>query len=220
VRNTGRALAAALVGAALILGAACGTRQPIEGREADDLDRKLSTFAWIEDGDLVTFIVDTQATRYREQGPYIPLEFAVGNRGLKKLTLTRESFTLIDEDGNRYPAVGPEELLENYEFLDVDRNLEDLGGIVFAKFAAYQRYQSNFSPIREGDFQPARDPDLVLAPGGRNLVWDRISIPKHGYILDFIYFPQPKNGLKGHRFELFMSAPELEDPVFVKFIVK
>jgi len=210
VRHTRRAFAATLIGVGLILGAACGTRQPIQGREADDLDRKLSTFAWIE----------TQATRYREQGPYIPLEIGVANRGLKKLTLTRESFTLIDEEGNRYPVASPEELIENYEFLDLDRNLADLEGIIFNKFAAYQRYQSNFSPIREGDFHPVADPDPVLAPGGRNLVWDRISIPKHGYILDFIYFPQPKNGLKGRRFELIMSAPELEDPAFIKFMVK
>jgi hypothetical protein len=220
LRHTHRALAVTLISAGLIFGAACGTRQPIQDRQANDLDRKLSTFAWIEDGDLVTFIVDTQATRYREESPYVPFEFAVANRSLKRLTLTRESFTLVDEEGNRYPAAGPEELLDNYEFLDVDRNLEDLEGIIFNKFAAYQRYQSNFSPIRDDDFQQVADPDLRLVPGGRNLVWDRISIPKRGYILDFIYFPQPKNGLKGRRFELFMSAPELEDPVFVKFIVK
>ncbi|NIM01294.1 MAG: hypothetical protein GTN89_12530, partial [Acidobacteria bacterium] len=52
---------------------------------------------------LMTLIVDTRATRYREQSPYIPLEIAIANNGLRQIALTRESFTLIDEAGNRYP---------------------------------------------------------------------------------------------------------------------
>jgi hypothetical protein len=30
----------------------------------------------------------------------------------------------------------------------------------------------------------------------------------------------PATGLKGHKFELAMTAPELTDPIFVKFEVK
>ena len=47
----------------------------------------------------MTLIVDTKATRYREATPYIPLEIAIANNGLRQIALTRESFTLIDEDG-------------------------------------------------------------------------------------------------------------------------
>ena len=37
---------------------ACATRRPIEGQKAGELDRKLSKFAYIEEGKLVTLIVD------------------------------------------------------------------------------------------------------------------------------------------------------------------
>jgi len=189
--------------------ASCAAREPIRGQETSALDRKLSTFAYIEEGDLMTLIVDTKATRYREKSSYIPLEIVIANNGLRQLVLTRESFTLIDEEGNRYPAASPRELIEEYEFLDLDRNqLAELDGIVFNKFAAYARYPSMFSPTRGHSF------------GRSNLVRDLVSLPRFGYLLDFIYFPAPKNGLLGKRFELFVDSRQLEDPVFVKFEVK
>jgi hypothetical protein len=200
------------IGAGLLLGASCGTRQPIRDQQVEDLDAKLSAFSWIEDGDLVTFIVDVQPTRYRAEAPYIPFQIAIANRGLKRLTLTRESFTLVDAKGNRYPVASPEELLENYNFLELDRNLGELEGVTASKFAAGVRYESNFSPTMESD--------IAQQAAGANLVWDRVSIPRHGYIIDFIYFPQPEAELKGQRFELFLDAPELEDPIFLKFVVK
>ena len=36
---------------------------------------------------------------------------------------------------------------------------------------------------------------------------DTVSLPRYGYLIDMIYFPAPTTGLKGHRFELTMSAP-------------
>ena len=189
--------------------AGCATMQPMRGQETTGLDRKLSTFAYIEEGELMTLIVDTKATRYRDESPYMPLEIAIANTGLRQIALTRESFTLIDEEGNRYPAASPKELLESYEFLDLDRNqLAELEGITFNKFAAMARYQSRFSPTR------------VSTPGRSNIVRDLVSLPKHGYVLDFIYFPTPRTGLVGHRFELFVASQHLENPVFVKFEVK
>jgi len=186
----------------------CASRQPIEGGAASDLDRKLSTYAFIEEGDLVTFIVGTRATRYRGDDAYIPIEICISNNGLRQLILTRESFTLIDEDGNRYPAAAPRELIDGYDFLDIDRNgLTELGEIVFNKFAAYTRYRSRFSPT-----------NIAFAERD-NLVRDMVSIPKFGYIIDFIYFPTPPSGVKGKRFDLFLESASLPDPVFVKFIV-
>lgn len=187
---------------------ACATRQPMTGQQAADVDRKLSTFAFIEEGTIATFIVDTRPTRYREKEKYIPLEIAIANRGVKRLTLTRESFTLADENGNRFPCASPKELLETYEFLDLDRNLAELNGIVFNRFAAMTEYPSKFSPTR------------FDRPGEHQIVIDSVTLPRYGYLLDMIYFPQPSTGLKGHKFELTMSAPELTDPVFVKFEVK
>jgi len=210
MRSFGSVVRIAFVATLVLSLLACGTRQPMTGNAADDLDRKLHTFAFIEEGQLVTFIVGTRATRYREEAPYVPLEISIANTGLRKLTITRESFTLIDEEGNRFPVASPEELMEGYEFLDLDRqSLAELANLVTNKFAAFRQYPSKLSPTR-----------AYRTTGGTDVVRDLVSLPKFGYMLDFIYFPQPKGGLKGHKFELFLDSPDLEDPVFLKFIVE
>jgi hypothetical protein len=197
--------------AALLLGLAatgCVSRPTAASREVGGLDRKLSTFAYIEEGNLVSLIVDTRATRYREKEQYIPLEIAVANRGLRQLTLTRESFTLVDETGKQYPCSNPRELIEGYEFLDLDRNnLAELEGIIEGRFGTFTRYPSRFSPTRG-------------VSAGSSIVRDTLTLPKFGYSTDFLYFPMPGTGLLDHRFELRMRAPELPDEVFVKFEVK
>lgn len=192
---------------ALVL-SGCVSNQKIGGeREAADLDRTLSTFVWIEDGDVATLIVNARIARYREDSPYVPFQIAVANHGMRLMDLSRESFELVDEEGNRYPCVGPRELIEEYEFLDLDRQpaLADLEGIVYDRFAAMTNYPSNFSPTRTAI---------------RGTVRDRVTLPRHGFLVDFLYFPAPATGVKGKRFELFMNAPEMEHPVFVKFEVR
>jgi hypothetical protein len=199
-----------LLTAGVLLAVSCATRQPMNGPQtAADVDRKLSTFAFIEEGKLATFIVDTRPTRYRDGEKYVPVEIAIANRGVKQLSLTRESFTLSDEKGNRYPCASPKELLDNYDFLDLDRNLEELAEIVFNRFGAMTPYPSKFSPTR----RPSRGGEL-------STVTDNVELPKFGYLLDMLYFPMPVTGLRGHKFELTMTAPELTDPIFVKFEVK
>jgi hypothetical protein len=198
-----------LLAASILIAASCATRQPMTGQVAADVDRKLSTFAFIEEGKLATFIVDTRPTRYREKESYVPVEIAIANRGVRQLSLTRESFTLTDEKGNRYPCASPKELLTNYDFLDLDRNLAELSEIVFNRFGAMTAYPSKFSPTR----RPSR-------AGESTVVIDSVQLPKFGYILDMLYFPMPVTGLVGHKFELAMSAPELTDAIFVKFEVK
>ncbi len=204
-----RAAAVVVVAATLVL-PSCATREPLRGQEAPATDRKLSTFAFIEEGDLASLIVSTKATRYRGKDPYVPLELCLANRGLKKITLTRESFTLLDADGRRYPCAGPRELMERYDFLDLDRRLMELEDIVFHRFANFVRYDSKFSPTRT----PSPDPAVS------NLVHDRVTLPEFGYLIDLIYFPKPESGLVGKPLELFVSAPELRNPIFVKFVVQ
>lgn len=201
-----RIAVALLVSAPLLL--SCVGKKELRGQQVSGLDRKLATFSYIEDGDLVDFIVCTKPTRYREGEQYIPLEFSVANRAMKQLTLTRESFILIDEEGNRYPVAGPKELMQNYNFLDWDRQFTELEGILDARFSAFTRYPSKFSPTRQ------------MRTSRSSLVRDLVSLPKFGYVIDYLYFKHPVTGVKGHKFELFMQAPELPDPVFVKFEVK
>ncbi|MHC4428148.1 MAG: hypothetical protein ACYS0D_06035 [Planctomycetota bacterium] len=186
----------------------CATRQPLRGQEAKGLDRKLSTYAYFEEGDIITLIVDTRPARDKDGQPYVPFELAVANHGLRRLALTLESFTLIDKNGNRYPAATPRELLQGYDMLDFDRNLAELEGIVFNRFGAMARYPSNFSPTR------------TTPVFGSNIVRDIVALPKHGYIIDFIYFPAPQTGLRDQQFELFLDSPDLADPVFIKFEIR
>jgi len=192
------------------LAAACALQPATVDRPAPDLDRTLTLYSYIEEGDLVTFIVDQRATRERENEPFIPLEIAVGNRGLDQLSLTRESFTLVDEQGNRYPCVGPKDLLAGYHLLDFDRKLSEVPSLIANKFANFTYYQSSFSPT-------------LSTPTGINtisVVRDAITLPRFGYTTDFIYFPHPATGVMGKKFELFLEAPELADPVFVKFLIR
>ena len=87
--------------------------------------------------------------------------------------------------------------------------MAELSEIVFNRFGAMTAYPSKFSPTR----RPSR-------AGESTVVTDTVELPKFGYILDMLYFPMPGTGLVGHKFELTMSAPELTDPIFVKFEVK
>jgi hypothetical protein len=137
----------------------------------------------------------------------MPLEIAVVNNGLKTLALTRESFVLVDSAGRRYPMATPRELIEGYEMLDFDRNLAEIWSVVSMKLSANPRFGSNFSPLR-------------TAPEGRSaIVRDLVALPRHGYLIDFIYFPAPPGGIRDQTFELFVSSQHLVDPVFVRFAV-
>jgi hypothetical protein len=191
-----------------ILAASCATRQPIRGQEARGFDKKLSTYAYIEEGDILTFIVGTRPARDKDGYGYVPFEIAIANHGLRKLELTLESFTLIDKDGNRYPSATARELLQGYNMLDFDRNLGELASIVFNRFGAMARYPSNFSPTE------------TLNVDGTAIVRDLVSLPKHGFLIDFIYFPEPASGIRDQPFELFLDSPDLDEPVFIKFEVR
>ena len=204
-----RPICAAAAACLLVLAGSCATGlKEMRGTPAADVDRTLSPFSHIEEGDLVLLVVGTKAARDRDNSGYVPLEIVVANKGLRQLALTRESFTLIDDEGNRYPVATPRELLAGYEFLDLDRSpiLSELPGVVGNKVAAYSRYPSKFSPTRQA----------VNA----GVVQDLVSLPRYGYLYDYIYFPRPADGVRGKRFELFVESQHLETPVFVKFVVR
>jgi hypothetical protein len=188
----------------LLLGTVSCAPRPLPRASAPaQVDPKFSMTSYIEDGNLVTLIVGTRPTRYREERAYIPLEVAVANKGLTSLTLTRESFTLVDQDGQRYPAATPRELAERYGNLDLDRRLGEIEPVVASRFISYSRIPSNFSPGFD-------------VPIERRV----LHLPRFGYALDYLYFPRPGTGVLGRRFELFVNAPELPSPVFVRFEVE
>ena len=134
----------------------------------------------------------------------MPVEIAIVNRGMKSLSLTRESFSLVDASGRRYPLAGPKELKAGYHgSIDLDRRrFTEAAPIVFGKYASYNRVPSNFSP--------AFDDPIAL---------DRVFLPRYSYIVDFLYFPSMQPYKLGDPLELDVSAPELANPLFVRFTV-
>ncbi|MDX1388540.1 MAG: hypothetical protein R3344_05095 [Acidobacteriota bacterium] len=166
-----------------------------------DVDFKLTNTAYMEDGDLIAFVVSVRAALQREDRPYVPFQIAIMNKGLKGITINREFFELVDEDGNRYAPVGFDELKNSYGNIDLDRRLGDLDGVIEGKYQSYVREPSTLTESFDR-------PTLLVT-----------KLPRFAYIIDWLYFPMPEGGIKERRFELFLNAPELPDPVFVKFRV-
>ena len=189
----------AVLGSLTLFGACAGKSKIDAGPDA--LDPKFALSSYIEEGELVALVVGARAAQFREDRPFIPLEIAVVNKALPSLSLTRESFTLVDENGNEYPAVSGKELEQGDYNADLDVRLSEIPPIVLGRWQAFLPVPSNFTTTFD-------------RPIERNANMQRFS-----YILDYLYFPHPETPVKGHRFELWMRAPELADPVFVRFAV-
>jgi hypothetical protein len=177
----------------------------VTGVRVDDpsaVDRKFALSSYIEEGKLVALVVGTRPARISNCQGYMPLEIGIANKGLKSLSLTPESFTLIDSAGSRYPMVYSKELYEHYGRVDTDRRLGEVLPVLRAKFQAYAAVPSNFTPSFD-----------------RPMDRRRLYLPRYSFTYDLIYFPCPGKGIRGQVFELFMTAPELPDPVFVRFEV-
>ena len=186
------------------LSAACiigeSSRRP---RKPGELDFKLDTFTYLEEGKIVALAVGTEATRWREKEPYIPLAICLANKGASTLKITRESFTLQDENGKRYSAIPVSELTAGYGPQDLDRSFTGTFSVFLSRYSTFDLVQSNFYPGRS-------------SPG---VAIDRVEIPRSNRISDWLYFPRPETGVVGHRFELHLNCPGLQDGVFVKFLV-
>ena len=193
-----------LVGAILVLsvGAGSGCSAPAGGIRPAGADPRIGLFSFVEEGNLVLLVASTRAARYRSDRPYFPVEIVVANKGLASLTLTPESFALVDPGGKEYAPVGRDELARSYGGTDVDRRFGELEAVLGAKLAEYTRVPCNLTP----DFD---DP----------IARDRLFLPRFGYIRDFLYFPRPEGGVAHRALELTLRAPELPEPVFVRFVV-
>ncbi len=173
------------------------------GQPSTELDPKYDRFTYRLESDKVLVGVTTFVARYREKDEYLPLEIGVANKRLNKLTLTRDSFTLIDELGNEYPLTSPEELLDNYRKQSVDLRIAHITHIFRSFFGGLSSVDSNFQPKRPG----------------HSLVWDKVELPRTYFMIDVLYFQRPATGIKGKKFELRVSTPELEEPIQVRFMI-
>jgi hypothetical protein len=184
--------------------AGCGGPPLVKPVPDARLDPSLAPQTWIEEGNLVALVVSTRAARGRLGEAYLPIEIAVVNKGLSVLTLTPESFVLVDARGARYPLASRSEIRSAYGgSVDADTRNVEAARIVPLKFESYRELDSNFAPSSQA-----------------SAAIDSIPLPIFTYVLDFLYFPRPADLRQGEPLELTVSSPELEDPVYVRFTVR
>ncbi|MBP7148420.1 MAG: hypothetical protein KBD01_12815 [Acidobacteria bacterium] len=207
------AVALFAIAATLVLLAACTALKGNLPQEPG-LHPRLTRFTYLEEGKLVSFAVDTAATRKREDAPYVPFGIAVANMSLPRLTLTRESFTLVDDKGQRSSLATIQQARELAGLTVYDLRLsQDFFDVMFTRFSAWPFTQAVFFPVQS----PAGgDPEISR----RGIVRERVELPVHSWTRDVIYFPHPEGQLMGRRYEMWLDTEELEDPIFVKFEVK
>jgi hypothetical protein len=167
------------------------------------LDPTLRLSTYIEEGALVALVVSTRATRLRLDQQFIPIEVAVVNKGLPSLTITPESFALRTVDGREFPVVDRQELLRGYGSTDNDRRFPEAGPAVETRFRSFNRAPSNMFP--------------GFVDG---IPRTRVLVARFEYMVDVIYFPRPAGDLHAVPLELSLRAPELDDPVFVRFTIR
>ncbi|MDQ7005959.1 MAG: hypothetical protein Q9Q40_01880 [Acidobacteriota bacterium] len=171
----------------------------------EGLHPRLTPFTYLEEGRLIAFAVDTEAARQREKDLLIPFGIGVTNLGLKSLSLSRESFTLIDDAGRRYGMVSLQEMRAAVVAPDFDVKVSrDFFGIWKTRNRPWPRVASSFFPLARS----------------RRLVQDRVQLHRHAWMSDLVYFSHPEGRLVGRVYEMWIDAPELPEPTFVKFRIK
>lgn len=169
----------------------------------EELDQKFDKFTYVVESDKVVVGVTAFVARYREKEKYMPLEIGIANKKHDKLTLTGDSFTLIDELGNEYSLASSEELMDNYRKHAVDLRLAQFFHVSRSLFGGLSQVPSHFQPDKASYM----------------LVRDKVELPSMFFMIDMLYFQRPITGIKGKKFEFRVSAPELEQPIQVRFRV-
>lgn len=190
---------------ALILATgACSLTPSSSAVKPATLSPTLAPMLFKEEGTLVLMTAGVNATRFHGSDPFIPLEVWLANKGITPyLSLTRESFYLMDTFGRRYGMAGVEEVRKMQPSVSLDRRLAQTDFNLF-KFSAYHHVESEFFP------------GLGAAAG---LLHDHVDVPRYSFMNDMLYFPRPEGELNGGIFELHLQAKQLTEDVFVVFEV-
>lgn len=151
----------------------------------------------------LTVLLDAYPATLHENDAYIPLPIAIGLRGKgEPVTLTTESFTLVDARGNAEAAASYEQLSAQYPKRSFDESLFRQRPIVLGSlFSNSREVHSSFYP----------------APG-RGTRSDRVELAAFTWFDDVVYFPKPKAGLDGV-LTLKIHGQGMEKPIEVVFEV-
>jgi hypothetical protein len=198
-----RRILAPTLAALLTLAVSGCARVPMETTSASKASTSTSfSFATYKEQDgPITLLVGTFLASLNDAEPYFPLQIAVGVRGEDaKLTVTPESFLLIDPDGKAYPLASYREIVEQDHLLQRNADLNEAQPLQTGEqFTNSSRIASNFFPTVAG-----------------GIVIDRVHLRRTTYIKDMLYFPRPDHGLDGTHTLRFRTA-EMTRPIDVRF---
>lgn len=202
-------LAGPVVVSVLALGALAGCTVPKNLVEQDpETQPKVDKWTYVETGEIVTFVVDARVSREAEDFDYLPLEVGIANRGKRELSIGRESFVLVDDEGREYPMAGIGELREAKVPIARIQLLGHFdGGYLAFRYPTWPRVETTFFPV--GDANPrltrysVRKDDFLLRSGE--------------WFWDLFYFPKPEGFSPGTRYRLVFKAEPLESPIVIRF---
>jgi hypothetical protein len=188
---------------AMLAGCATGGT-PAEGAAPREAAR-LAPFMYYTEGRLVFFLVNSRPAPPYYGEDQIPLEIAVANKRLDSLTVDpEEGFTLIDPEGRRWPAA----------------TLEEMGGLELSRQFDLRTQTVNLQELLQNRFGRLY---RFFAPNfgftARHRSYTRIvELPKFAYTSGYILVARPEGEIDPEaRYELWLTAPELEEPIFVPF---
>ena len=168
------------------------------------LDVKYDPTTYVNRGPQIILVVNTfLMQKLDEKQAYIPVEVGMANASPSKVTLSRDSFTLVDEAGNIYGVVSGKEIEQNYKRLNFDHEKARIPHIMGPIFAGYRAVTARLTP----EAKP------------RSLVYDKIDLSGNDAFIDILYFKMPAANVNGKTFELRLTAPNLKVPASVKFKV-
>lgn len=171
------------------------------------LHPRLTPFTYLEKGKLIAFAVDVEAARQREGSDLVPFGIGVADLGIKRLVLTRESFTLVDDAGRRYAMASLQEMRAAAVAPDFDsRVTRNFFSVWAARFKPWPRVPTSFFPLARLHGNP--------------LVRDRFELYRRSWMYDLVYFPHPEGKLLGRKYEMWIDSEQLPEPTLVKFTIK
>ncbi len=152
----------------------------------------------------ITVLVDSYPAALHAGDRYFPLMVAVGlqSKG-KSISVTPESFTLVDREGKAYPAVPFEQFAANYPKREFDATLIRKHPLVIGEqFATSLQVPGRFYPS--------------LSSAATRI--ERVELAPFTWFHSLVYFPRPASGLGGV-LTLRLSGGGVEPPVEVRFEV-
>jgi hypothetical protein len=188
-------VAPVILGAAILALAAAGRPATSEG---------YAYATYREISDRLTVLVDSYPAALHADDRYVPIVVAVGLGGSgPSVTVTPESFTLLDASGKQYPAASFDEIARDYPKRRFDDELLRIRPLVVGE-------QFNTSIRLPADFYPTQESSKIRM--------DRVELGPFTWFRTLLYFPRPEAGLHGV-LTLTMAAEGIEPPLEVRFEV-